>query len=121
MYPVLFSIGSFKVFSYGFMIALGLFISSLVEKQIAALLASVLGLVLPTVLLSGLMFPIENMPLLLQLIAQIIPAKWFIMAVKDVMIMGLGITSILTEMAVLGAMAIVLITVSLKKFKIRLE
>jgi ABC-2 type transport system permease protein len=76
---------------------------------------------LPTVLLSGLMFPIENMPILLQVIAQIVPAKWFISAVKSVMIMGLGVNSILTELAVLGAMAIVLIAVSLKKFKTRLE
>lgn len=102
-------------------LALGLFISSLVEKQIAALLGSVMGLMLPAVLLSGLMFPIENMPIILQGIAQIIPAKWFITAVKDVMIKGLGVTSILTELAVLGIMAAVLIAVSLKKFKTRLE
>ena len=102
-------------------LALGLLISSLVDSQIAALLGSVMGLMLPVVLLSGLMFPIENMPLLLQAIAQIIPAKWFISAVKSVMIMGLGVQSILIELAVLGAMAVVLITVSLKKFKTRLE
>lgn len=102
-------------------LALGLLISSIVDSQIAALLGSVMGLMLPTVLLSGLMFPIENMPVFLQVIAQIIPAKWFISAVKSVMIMGLGIESILTELAVLGAMAFVLIAVSLKKFKRRLE
>ncbi len=102
-------------------LALGLLISSILETQIAALLGSVMGLMLPTVLLSGLMFPIENMPILLQVIAQIVPAKWFISAVKSVMIMGLGVNSILTELAVLGAMAIVLIAVSLKKFKTRLE
>jgi ABC-2 type transport system permease protein len=86
-----------------------------------ALLGSVMGLMLPAVLLSGLMFPIENMPVILQVIAQAIPAKWFIAAVKDVMIKGLGVTSILTELAVLSGMAIVLIAVSLKKFKTRLE
>jgi ABC-2 type transport system permease protein len=102
-------------------LALGLLFSSLVQTQIAALLGSVMGLMLPTVLLSGLMFPIENMPIFLQAFAQIIPAKWFIMAVKDVMIKGLGITSILTELAVLSLMAVVLITISLKKFKTRLE
>ena len=102
-------------------LAIGLLISSLVEKQIAALLASVMGLMLPAVLLSGLMFPIESMPIVLQAIAQVIPAKWFIMAAKDVMIKGLGVTSILTELVVLGAMAMVLIAVSLKKFKTRLE
>ncbi len=102
-------------------LALGLLLSSLLETQIAALLGSVMGLMLPTVLLSGLMFPIENMPIFLQVIAQAVPAKWFISAVKSVMIMGLGVKSILTELAVLGAMAIVLIAVSLKKFKTRLE
>lgn len=102
-------------------LALGLLISSLVNTQIAALLGSVMGLMLPAVLLSGLMFPIENMPWPLQAIAQIIPAKWYIVAVKNVMIKGLGVTSILKELAVLGAMAMVLITVSLKKFKTRLE
>jgi ABC-2 type transport system permease protein len=80
-----------------------------------------MGLMLPTVLLSGLMFPIENMPIFLQVIAQVVPAKWFISAVKSVMIMGLGIDSILTELAVLIAMAFELIAVSLKKFKRRLE
>ena len=67
------------------------------------------------------MFPIENMPILLQGIAQIVPAKWFIVAIKNVMIKGLGITSIIKELVVLGAMAVVLITLSLKKFKIRLD
>ncbi len=102
-------------------LALGLLISSLVDSQIAALLGSAMGLMLPVILLSGLMFPIESMPLLLQGIAQIIPAKWFIVAVKNVMIKGLGITSILPELAVLSTMAVVLIAISLKKFKIRLE
>lgn len=102
-------------------LALGLLISSLVDKQIAALLISVMGLMLPVVLLSGLMFPIESMPMPLQVIAQIIPAKWFIVAMKNVMIKGLGISSILNELAVLSGMAIVLVIASLKKFKIRLE
>jgi len=102
-------------------LALGLLISSLVQSQMAALLGSVMGLMLPAVLLSGLMFPIENMPIFLQVLAQAIPAKWFISAVKSVMIMGLGLSSILKELAVLGAMAFVLIAISLKKFKTRLE
>lgn len=102
-------------------LALGLLISSIVNTQIAALLGSVMGLMLPAVLLSGLMFPIENMPLFLQILAQIVPAKWFIAAVKNVMIMGLGVESILRELAVLGTMAVILIAVSFKKFKIRLD
>lgn len=102
-------------------LALGLLISSKVDKQISALLISVMGLMLPVVLLSGLMFPIENMPIPLQGFAQIIPAKWFIIAVKNVMIKGLGISSILPELTVLTGMAIFLIALSVKSFKIRLE
>jgi ABC-2 type transport system permease protein len=101
-------------------LALGILISTLVDTQLVALLASVMGLLLPVVMLSGLMFPIENMPKVLQYVAQIIPAKWYISAMRDVMIKGLGITSVLREIAVLSLMAVVLIAVSLKKFKIRL-
>ena len=102
-------------------LALGILISTLVETQLVALLASVMGLLMPVVMLSGLMFPIENMPIVLQYVAQIIPAKWYIEAMRDVMIKGLGISAILKEILVLTLMAVVLITISLKKFKIRLE
>jgi ABC-2 type transport system permease protein len=102
-------------------LALGLLISTLVNSQIAALLGSLIGLMLPAVLLSGLMFPIENMPMLLQIIAQFIPAKWFITIVKAIMIKGIGITYIFKELAVLVAMAVVLISLSLRKFNTRLE
>ncbi len=102
-------------------LALGLLISTMVETQLVALLLSVMGLLMPVVLLSGLMFPIENMPLPLQMVAQIIPAKWYITAMRSVMIKGLGIEAILKEIAVLSTMAVVLIGISLKKFKIRLE
>lgn len=102
-------------------LALGILISTLVNSQLVALLASVMGLLMPVVMLSGLMFPIENMPVLLQFVAQIIPAKWYIEAMRDVMIKGLGISSILKEVSVLTLMAVVLITLSMKKFKIRLE
>ena len=122
--PVNGSLGllTFLAFIFIFVgLALGLLISSLVKSQIAALLASVMGLMLPVILLSGLMFPIENMPLPLQAIAQLIPAKWFIVAVKNVMIKGLGIASIWKEMLILSIMAVVLIAASLRKFNIRLE
>ena len=102
-------------------LALGLFISSLTDKQMVAMLISAAGLMLPIVLLSGLMFPIENMPIVLQWIAQIIPAKWYIVAVKNIMIKGAGIAYVIPEISVLSLMAFVLIFVSLKKFKIRLE
>jgi ABC-2 type transport system permease protein len=102
-------------------LALGLLISSLVDKQLIALLISGMALMLPVMLLSGMMFPLENMPWFLRWLSEIIPAKWFIMAVKKIMIKGLGYSSITKELLILGSMAVVLIAVSLKKFKTRLE
>lgn len=102
-------------------LALGLLISSVTDKQSVALLMSAMGLMMPIVMLSGLMFPIENMPIILQGIAQIIPAKWYIEAIRNIMIKGLGLKDIITELSVLSLMAVVLIAASLKKFKIRLE
>jgi ABC-2 type transport system permease protein len=102
-------------------LSLGLLISSVTDKQLVALLMSAMGLMMPVVMLSGLMFPIENMPLALQAFAQIIPAKWYISAIRDIMIKGLGFSGIIKELLVLTLMAVVLVTASLKKFKIRLE
>ncbi|MDA3810871.1 MAG: ABC transporter permease [Spirochaetaceae bacterium] len=102
-------------------LAIGLLISSIAKSQIVALLISGMALMMPVMYLSGMMFPIENMPVGLQFAAQILPAKWYIVAVKKVMIKGLGFSSIIKELFVLGGMAVFLITLSLKKFKIRLE
>jgi ABC-2 type transport system permease protein len=102
-------------------LALGLLISSVANSQLVALLISGMVLMMPVMYLSGMMFPVENMPMFLQVFSQVIPAKWYISAVKKIMIKGLGVTSIIRELLVLMVMAVVLITVSLKKFKIRLE
>jgi ABC-2 type transport system permease protein len=82
---------------------------------------SAMGLMMPVVMLSGLMFPIENMPIVLRGIAQIIPAKWYIEAIRDIMIKGLGLKDVILEISVLSLMTVLLISASLKKFKIRLE
>jgi len=102
-------------------LSLGLLISSVTDKQQVAMLISAMGLMMPVVMLSGLMFPIENMPVILQALAQIIPAKWYITAIRDIMIKGLGISGIFVELSVLGFMAFILVIASLRKFKIRLE
>lgn len=102
-------------------LAIGLLISSIAGSQIVALLISGMALMMPVMYLSGMMFPVENMPVFLQGISQIIPAKWYITAVKNIMIKGLGFTAIIKETAVLSLMAVFLITLSLKKFKIRLD
>ncbi|MFA6895491.1 MAG: ABC transporter permease, partial [Bacteroidales bacterium] len=102
-------------------LSLGMLISSLVKTQVAAMLFSGIGMMLPGMLLSGLMFPIENMPLLLQWISYMVPAKWYITAVKCIMIQGLDISYCLTELYVLLGMAVLFIFISLKRFKYRLE
>lgn len=102
-------------------LALGILISSVVKTQMVALLISGLALMMPVILLSGMMFPIENMPLLLRMISEVIPARWYIAAVKKVMIKGLDVFQIWKELLILGTMAVVLLTVSLKNFKTRLE
>lgn len=78
-------------------------------------------LMMPTVLLSGMIFPIENMPLPLQLISNVIPARWYIVGIKKIMIEGLGISYAQREMGILMLMAVVLLIISLKKFNKRLE
>lgn len=102
-------------------LALGIFISTVAEKQIVALLISGAGLMLPVVYLSGMMFPLESMPVALQWFANIIPAKWFIIAMRNVMIKGLGFMSVIKEIAILSLMGTVIIIASFKRFKIKLE
>lgn len=101
-------------------LSLGLLISTLVESQMAALIGSGMVLMMPTVILSGMMFPIESMPVPLQLLSSIIPARWYIEGVREVMIQGLGIHFVAKELLILTVMAVVLLTVSIKKFKVRL-
>lgn len=101
-------------------LCLGLLISTIADTQQAAMLISAVVLMLPIILLSGMMFPIENMPVILQVISNIVPAKWYIIAVKDIMIKGLGFGSVLQEVGILVLMAVVLIGLSVKRFKIRL-
>lgn len=102
-------------------LALGLLISSVTRTQVAAMLASGLILMMPTMVLSGMIFPVESMPMVLQLISDVLPARWYIQAVRKLMIEGVDISLVLKEVGILSLMAAVLITVSLKKFKNRLE
>lgn len=101
-------------------LTLGIFISIKTASQQAAMLISFMGMMLPTILFSGFMFPIENMPLPLQIISNIIPSKWYYIIVKSIMIKGLGFHAILKETAILAGITLVLLIVSLKNFKTRL-
>lgn len=101
-------------------LALGLFISVRAQTQEAAMLISMLGMLLPTMLFSGFMFPIENMPKVLQYISNVVPAKWYYIIVQSIMIKGLGFEAIWKETLILLATSLVFLVVSFKQFKIRL-
>ncbi len=101
-------------------LCLGLLISTIADTQQAAMLISAMVLMLPVILLSGMVFPIENMPDILQWLSNIVPAKWYIIAVKDVMIKGLGAGAIMKETGILLLMAVLLVILSVKRFKTRL-
>jgi len=101
-------------------LSLGLLISVRTQSQQVAMLISLMGMLLPTLLFSGFMFPIENMPVPLQVISNAIPAKWYYIIVKSIMIKGLGFSSVWKETLILFGITIFLLVVSLKNFKIRL-
>lgn len=102
-------------------LTIGIFISIKTDSQQVAMLISLMGMLLPTVMFSGFMFPIENMPLPLQVISNIVPAKWFYIIVKSIMIKGLGFSAIWKETLILAGITLVVLAISLKSFKIRLS
>jgi ABC-2 type transport system permease protein len=121
--PIAGSVIALNLFSLIFILvnlSLGLLISTLVNTQVAAMLASGMGLMLPAMILSGFVFPIESMPALLQGLSCIIPARWYVAGVRRLMIQGVPYYYLWKEALVLLTMVVVILTVSLKKFKIRL-
>jgi len=102
-------------------LSLGILISTVANSQLIAMLISAVGLMLPTILLSGFIFPIENMPKILQWLCQIMPPKWFIIIVKDIMLKGVGLGYVWKETFILVGMTGLFLLISWKKFKIRLE
>ncbi len=102
-------------------LSLGIFISTVSNSQQMAMMLSMFALMLPTILLSGFIFPIENMPVALQLLSLIMPPRWFIIIVKSIMIKGLGFQYIWKETLIIAGMALFFIALSVKKFKVRME
>ena len=102
-------------------LSLGLLISNIAQTQFVALLVSAMVLLLPTVMLSGMLFPVESMPTILQWISAIIPPRYYIQAMRKLMIMGVGIQEVWQEVVILIGMTTLLLVISLKKFKVRLE
>ncbi len=101
-------------------LSLGLLISNVAQTQFVALLVSAMVLLLPTVMLSGMLFPVESMPQILQWISAVIPPRYYIQAMRKLMIMGVGIREVLPEVCVLCGMTLLLLIIALKKFNKRL-
>jgi ABC-2 type transport system permease protein len=102
-------------------LSLGILISTVSNSQQTAMMISLFGLMLPVILLSGFIFPISSMPLPLQVISNIIPAKWFIIIIKAIMLKGASFSVIWKETLILVGMTLFFIVVSIKKYKLRLE
>jgi ABC-2 type transport system permease protein len=102
-------------------LCLGILISTVAPTQLIAMFISMIGLMLPTMLLSGFLFPRANMPVILQWLSCIMPARWFNEIVKDIMLKGVGLLFVWKQTLILIIMSVVIVTASVKKFKIRLE
>lgn len=102
-------------------LSLGIFISTISNNQQTAMMISMFALLLPTILLSGFIFPIENMPIVLQYLSNVMPPRWFIIIVKDIMLKGVGLDHVWQETLILIGMCFFFIALSVKKFKIRLD
>lgn len=102
-------------------LSLGIMISTVTDKMQTAMMISMIGLMMPTILLSGFIFPVQNMPLPLQVISNAIPARWFIIIVRGIMLKGNGLEYLWKEALVLTAMTAFFLLVSTRKYKSRLE
>jgi len=102
-------------------LSLGILISTVANSQQTAMLMSMFALMLPTMLLSGFIFPIENMPIILQWLSMLMPPRWFVVILKNIMIKGTGFLFVWKETLILFCMMIFYIALSVKKFKVRLS
>ena len=102
-------------------LSLGILISTISNTQQTAMMISLMGLMLPVIILSGFIFPIASMPLPMQVISNIIPAKWFIIIVKSIMLKGVGLEYIFKETLILVGMTLLFMGLSIKNYKTRLE
>ena len=102
-------------------LSLGLLISNVAQTQLVALLLSAMVLLMPVVMLSGMLFPVESMPPVLQWVSAVVPPRYYIQAMRKLMIMGVGIGDVTQEVTVLTVMTVVLLAIALKKFKVRLS
>ncbi len=102
-------------------LSLGLLVSSLAESQQVAMFISLVGFLMPALIFSGFMFPIENMPKIMQIISNIVPTKWYYNIVKNIMVKGLGFQYVYRQTIILAMMTLFFLALAIKKFKVRLE
>ena len=102
-------------------LSLGLLVSNVAKTQLVALLLSAMVLLMPIIMLSGMIFPIESMPRILQYVSAIVPTRYYTSAMRKLMIMGVGIEQVYRETTILIGMLVVLLSLSLAKFNKRLE
>jgi ABC-2 type transport system permease protein len=101
-------------------LALGILVSTRTSSQRVAMMGAMLGSMLPNILLSGFIFPIESMPLPLRLISQVVPGQWFVTIARGIMLKGVGLEYLWKETLILGGMTALLLAVSTRAFKARL-
>jgi len=102
-------------------LSIGLLLSINAKTQQSAMMASLMGMMLPTMLLTGFLFPIENMPWPMQVLANLVPSRWYFIIVKRVMLKGMGFGAVWKETLILAGMCLALFAISLRRFKIRLQ
>jgi ABC-2 type transport system permease protein len=102
-------------------LSLGLLVSTIATTQMAALLISAMVMMMPILMLSGMLFPIENLPKFFQVVSNIVPARWYIDAVRKMMIQGLPLVAVWKNCVILLGMTVAILGVSLKKFNDKLE
>jgi ABC-2 type transport system permease protein len=102
-------------------LALGILISARTSSQRVAMMGALVGTMLPNQLLSGFVFPIESLPRVLQWISNIVPARWFVLIARGIMLKGIGLTYLWRETLILLAMALILLALSARSFHVRLE
>lgn len=118
--PVSASIVSVVVVSLLYIVlslSIGLLVSTLVNTQLNALIVSAVLFMLPIITLSGMIFPIDNMPVILQWVSDAIPARWYIEAMRKLMIQQLDLHQISTEITILLSMTLLILLLAISKFK----
>lgn len=102
-------------------LSLGILVSARTSSQRVAMMGVLLATMLPNVLLSGFIFPVESMPAPLRIVSYIVPGRWFVLIARGIMLKGIGLDYLWRETLILAAMAAALLIVSTRSFKERLD